>query len=378
MYVGFLPALLPVIVDRLGLSYQGAGLVVSVVILTSQLSQPAFGIAGDRLGRRWLAVGGPLLTTVSMSWLGVVNSYELLLVVLILGSLGTAAHHPAGAALVSAVAERRDSVAMAVFTAGGSVGFGLGAYVVAALAVRLGTEGTLLTMPIGLAAVTFLAIAVPRSVERTGRSGEGGAGRPNRRWWARLTTLYLVVMLRAAAATMFTTFVPILLRRRGESLVLGGSMVLWFTLAGAVGGVLGSRAAERIGRRAVTVAGLAISAPALYLFLHTDGLLRVALLLVCGACIFSALPLNIVMAQRLAPRHASTVSGLVMGFAWGIGGLSTTGLGALADHWAASMGAVAGLARAMDLMPLVPLAAAAVACALPRASARASEQRGPG
>jgi FSR family fosmidomycin resistance protein-like MFS transporter len=87
--------------------------------------------------------------------------------------------------------------------------------------------------------------------------------------------------------------------------------------------------------------------------------------LVAGACLLSALPVNIVMAQELVPRHASTVSGFVMGFAWGMGGLAAPGLGALADHWGLVLGELAGLTRAMDLIPLLPLAGALLAIALP-------------
>ncbi len=177
--------------------------------------------------------------------------------------------------------------------------------------------------------------------------------------------LFLVVMLRAASATMFMTFVPILVERRGETLILGGWALFGFSLAGALGGFLGGRLSEILGRRAITVTGLALTAPALYLFLHTGGILCGALLFLTGACLFSALPVNIVMGQELLPRHASTVSGLVMGFAWGIGGLGATGLGAVADYWAASMGELAGLAQALDLVPLLPLAAAALAMGLP-------------
>jgi hypothetical protein len=54
-----------------------------------------------------------------------------------------------------------------------------------------------------------------------------------------------------------------------------------------------------------------------------------------------------------------------MGVAWGVGGLGAIALGALADHWSASMGELAGLSRAMDLVPLVPLAACLLSAALP-------------
>jgi FSR family fosmidomycin resistance protein-like MFS transporter len=367
MYMGFLPALLPLIIARLGLSYREAGLVVSVVTLISQLSQPIFGYLGDVAGRRRIAIIAPAVTALCMSWMGLVGSYRALLVVLILGCIGTAAFHPQGAALVGRVVARGRGTAMALFTAGGSFGFGVGSVLIATLVAHLGLARTWLAMPVGLAAVVYVAAAVPRSVEspeqRTVERAQASV--PN--WIAPLVLLWFVVMLRASTATMFTTFVPVLIERRGESLVLGGWALFGFSIAGALGGFLGSHLSVRFGRRAVTAAGLAVAGPALYLFLHTGGIAAAALLLVTGACVFLALPLNIVMAQELVPRHASTVSGLVMGFAWGIGGLGATGLGALADHWAGSMGEVAGLARAMDLMALAPLLGAVLAAALPTA-----------
>jgi FSR family fosmidomycin resistance protein-like MFS transporter len=147
--------------------------------------------------------------------------------------------------------------------------------------------------------------------------------------------------------------------------MLGGWALLGFASAGAVGGLVGGAISDRMGRRRTTVAGLALAAPALYFFLHAEGLAAAGLLLVAGACLFSALPVNIVMGQELAPRHASTISGVVMGFAWGVGGLGTTALGALVDHLAPGMGEAAALARAMELIALLPLAAAVLACALP-------------
>lgn len=151
--------------------------------------------------------------------------------------------------------------------------------------------------------------------------------------------------------------------------------MLGFSLAGAIGGLLGGPLSDRLGRRAVTVGGLALTAPAIFLFLRADGLAAAALLVLSGACLFSALPVNIVMAQELRPNQASTVSGLVMGFAWGIGGLATTVLGALADRWSVTLGDLAGLARAMDLIAVLPIAAALLALALPETRVASSGER---
>jgi FSR family fosmidomycin resistance protein-like MFS transporter len=377
MYMAFLPALLPLIAARLDLSYSSAGLLVSIVTLTSQLSQPLFGFLGDRVGRRTLAIAAPVATALSMSWLGLLNSYELLLVVLILGGVGTAAFHPQGAALTSAVARRNTGVAMAVFTAGGNLGYGAGSVLITVLVSQLGLGRTWIMLPIGLAAAAVLIAAVPRSVESRREASSHPAGPTPNHWLVPLIILYLVVMLRGATVTTFTTFVPILIERRGLTLVLGGWALFGFSLAGAVGGVVGGRLSERIGRKAVTVVGLGLAAPLLYLFLRTDGFAAAALLLLTGICVFSALPTNILMAQELLPRHASMVSGVVMGFAWGVGGLATTGLGALADISARSLGGLGGLERAMDLIALMPLAAAFLALALPETRHAGSQRLSP-
>ncbi len=366
LYMGYLPAILPALIETLHLSYKGAGALVSTVTLVSQLSQPAFGFLGDKMSRRVLAVTAPALTAVAMSGLGSAHSYRALVVLLIVGSAASCLFHPHGAALVNLLARARGSVAMAVFTSGGSLGYGLGSVMAAAIVSGLGLGWIWLGLPVGFAAAAFLTISIPRSLERRelARQATMGGTRPAH-WRLGLVALFGVVMLRAAAAIAFTTFVPVLMERRGGSLILGGFALFGLSLAGAVGGILGGHWSEKVGRRRIVVGGFVLTAPAFYLFLHTSGPVSAALLLVTGACLYSALPVNIVMGQEFVPRHASTVSGLIMGVAWGVGGLGATALGALADHWAVSMGPHAGLSRAMDLAPLLPLASAAIAMALP-------------
>jgi len=377
LYMGFLPALLPAIIISLGLDYKAAGALVSTVTLTSQLSQPALGFLGDRLSRRSLAIVAPALTAAAMSCLGWVHSYRSLVVLLIIGSMASSLFHPHGAALVNMVARARGSVAMSFFTAGGNVGFGLGSLLAAAVVSHLGFGSIWVTLPVGFAAAAFLMTAIPRSAERHDRARRAEIGDQPARWRLWLGVLFFVVMLRAATAIAFTTFVPVLMARRGEALLLGGWAIFGFSIAGALGGFVAGRWSEKVGRRTITVAGFLLTAPSFYFFLHTGGALSGALLLLTGACLFSALPINIVTGQELVPRHASTVSGIIMGAAWGIGGLGATALGAIADHWALSFGALAGLSRAMDLAPLVPILAGALSLALPDRPSIATESPEP-
>jgi FSR family fosmidomycin resistance protein-like MFS transporter len=77
-----------------------------------------------------------------------------------------------------------------------------------------------------------------------------------------------------------------------------------------------------------------------------------------GVCLQSTLPVNITYAHSIAPVSAATVSSLMMGFAWGTGGLAAPAVGMLADH--------VGVARALTIMALLPLVAAACSIPLPR------------
>jgi FSR family fosmidomycin resistance protein-like MFS transporter len=81
----------------------------------------------------------------------------------------------------------------------------------------------------------------------------------------------------------------------------------------------------------------------------------VLLVAIGGFFLQSTLPVNVTFGQSIAPVSAATVSSLMMGFAWGTGGLSVPIVGLIADR--------IGIEPTLQGLALVPLAAAA--CALP-------------
>jgi len=364
LYMGFLPGLLPLLVDQLHLSYGAAGLLVTVVTTTSHVAQPLLGYGADRAGRRLLVVVGPVITALAMSALGLANSYETLLVVLLVGSFGNAIFHPVGAALTGSVS-RRSGTAMAIFSAGGNIGYGLGPVLAVAVATYFGLPRVLMTAVIGVAVAFVMLSALPRAVDHREPPPALPTGTARLHWLGPLAILFIVVTLRSAEATAFTTFAPLLVVRRGAAVMLGSYIVLGFSLAGAAGGVVAGPLSERIGKKRVTILSLALAAITFYLFLHTGGVLAGLLLLLLGAGLFAALPINIVMAQELLPRHASTASGLVMGLAWGLGSFVTTGIGELADRLTPALGPAVSLERALDVSAILLVAAAVAALFLP-------------
>jgi len=54
--------------------------------------------------------------------------------------------------------------------------------------------------------------------------------------------------------------------------------------------------------------------------------------------LYMVVPIQIAVAQRLAPETGSAASGLVMGFAYGNAGLMMLPLGRLGDYWKSATG----------------------------------------
>jgi FSR family fosmidomycin resistance protein-like MFS transporter len=153
----------------------------------------------------------------------------------------------------------------------------------------------------------------------------------------------------------FATFIPVMLTRRGYSLAQAGTAVAVYLFASGLGGFLGGPAADRFGARRVIALSLLLSTPFMFAAPLVSGWAFLLLLAAGGFFLQSTLPVNVTFGQSLAPVSAATVSSLMMGFAWGTGGLSVPLVGLVADR--------VGIEATLAGLALVPIAAAV--CALP-------------
>jgi FSR family fosmidomycin resistance protein-like MFS transporter len=278
----------------------------------------------------------------------------MLAIILFVGGLGGAAFHPPAAALAHRLGGDRPGTAMSVHITGGTLGFSMGPLVFAPFAEHFGLGWTpLLAIP-GLLVIALFIRRVPPFPHVHGQRGSIAALRP----YARpLTLLYLIVVLRTLTSLSFATFVPVMMSRRGFSLAEAGGTVALYLFASGVGGFFGGPAADRFGPRRVIAWSLVLSTPFLVAAPLVSGWLFVLLLAIGGLFLQSTLPVNVVFGQSLAPVSAATVSSLMMGFAWGTGGLSVPLVGMVADR--------IGIAPTLAGLALVPLLAAAFTLPLP-------------
>jgi FSR family fosmidomycin resistance protein-like MFS transporter len=352
----YLGPLLPLIVVKFSLSLTLAGLLGSVFSISSALAQPLFGVASDHLARPVFTVLGPLLTTLMMGLLGVAPSYGTMVALLVLAGIGTASFHPQSFGLAGAVSEDRRGAGLSVFVAGGEFGFALGPVFIAVLVATLGLPGTLVGMLPGLAACVLIWWTV-REWHVVRQPSAGGLRREVRQHGKTFALIWFIVVARSVIVLAHITFIPLLLREQGQSLILGGTAVFMFGGIGTLGGLIGGGLSDRVGRRAVLAISLAFSGPLLWLFGRLAGPLALLPLALGGFAMYLGAPVAIVMAQELMPHRASLASSVVTGLAWGTAGLSLTFVGAVADR--------VGLPSTLALTLLLAFPALAAVWALP-------------
>jgi FSR family fosmidomycin resistance protein-like MFS transporter len=351
-YGAFLSALLPLLISRFGISLAAAGVLSSFRSSVSAFGQLPLGALADRGWGRWLVLLGPALTCTAMGLLGILPTYWAVAAALVAAGIGTAAFHPAGASLVSGTDGRR-GISMALFSAGGTLGSAFGPLLIAWVVGNLGLAFTPLLLLPAAGVVALLVRALPREA-RPARERQSRLR--DHRATGQLARLWGIAALRELVSASYLTFLAVLWTERGASLTMASLSLTVYSLAGAVGDLVGGRLSDRFGRKRVIVGSVGGAIPLLYLFLLTDGGLSFAFLALAGAVLVGSIPVSVVLGQELVPEQKGLVSGVLMGLAWGVGALLIGGVGYFGD--------LLGLEVALGLLTLCLVPATLLAVGL--------------
>ena len=333
-YASFLHPLLPRMMENLSLSIAKAASLVMTLSLAAALLQPVVGYLADRYGRKRLVIAGPLMSGVFLSLMGFAPTFGTLMLMLVLGGMGSAAFHPPAAAMSARISEGQGSgVRLSLFSFGGTMGFAFGPMIAVGLVAFGGMRGLWVAMVPALLVAAVLFHVLPPDRRRSDSTSPPSLRGLVRSLRGPLGALFLISALAAFVQRVFTTMAPIVAAHAGVSEAMGAlTLSVYFGAQGAgtlVGGVLTDRVDRvrllaGITAAAVPVHMLAFWVPAgspwALLFAAGSGFLYMALL-----------PPVVVMAQEVVPESAAVGSGIVMGLAWAAGAVGVLGTGVLGD-----------------------------------------------
>ena len=358
---GALPALLPFLRDRFSLSYTAVGAVVLASQASSSLIQPLFGMWSDRRGAMWLLPAGVALGGVGIALASDAPSYWLVLVLVLVSGVGSAAFHPEGSKFAGFVSGRKRASGMAWFSIGGNLGYALGPIATTALIAAFDLRGGLILAGPSLLVAAALLVRAPYLRGFAPRPGAPPARAGQDDPFA-MKLLLGVIALRSVAWFGLITFVPLWEVSLGHSKSHGNHLLALMLFAGGTGTLLLGPLADRFGRRPVLLASVAATGPLLLVFVLVGGLPGAIALALIGACVVGTFGVTMVMGQEYMPRHVGTASGLVIGLSVGLGGVAAVALGRLAD--------ATSLRTALFVAAAAPILAIAFAILLPSQKAR--------
>lgn len=331
LFTGMVPAMLPIFQSRFSLEESSLALLIGTFAFSSSFLGPFFGGLADRYGARLVAALAIAFTSAVLSLPGLMSDATLLLGLLALAGLGSAALHPAGGAIVRESAGNRTALALGLFSAGGMLGYAVGPIAVLWLVGGPGLEaGVWLVLPGLLAAFLVYRFAPAPPPAKAARPLTKGLSLGLLR--GPVGVLTAVATLNGLVTLTFTSAFPLwLVDQYGlapDDMTLGLALTV-FALASAVGGIGGGVLSLRIRRErliALTMTGAVV--PLLLLFaLHPGTLEFYAAVAAAGLLTYAGVPLLVHGAQDLAVGRTGAASGMLFGLASAVAAVIYVGMG---------------------------------------------------
>lgn len=349
-----IPAVLPILETNLTLTYTQVGMILLVMNLTASVLQPVVGYFTDRKSHPLLPPLALLVSGAGMLGLALAGNYYLVLLAVACVGIGSAVFHPEASRFAYAASGPRRGLGQSIFQVGGNAGQALAPLMTIVIFANLGQAGAMWFLLPAAAASTVLFF-VARWYLRQERKKKASASKVTythgRQRKLALILLVLLVSVRSWMHTGFQSFYQFyLMDAKNMGYSQAQIVIFGFLLAGAIGTLAGGPLSDRFGKRNVLIFSLLASLPLTLLTPYVSGYWTYPLLFLSGLIMLSSFSVTVVYAQELLPDRVGMVSGLIIGLAFGMGGMGAVVLGKLADVY--SLYAVISLC---SLLPLVGL-----------------------
>jgi FSR family fosmidomycin resistance protein-like MFS transporter len=334
-----IPSVYPILKDNYALTFAQIGMITLAFQVTASLLQPLIGHYTDKKAQPFSLAIGMGSTFVGLLMLSIAHDYTMILIAAALVGLGSAVFHPESARIARLASGGRYGFAQSVFQVGGNLGSAMGPVLAALIVVPFGQPSISWFSSIALLAVVILwqigrwyqprIVVRDKKVPITRPAGLPSTGRTA----VAIGILIMLVFSKYVYLSSLGSYYTFYLMQKFAVTTQNAQLLLFVFLGAVASGVyFGGPLGDRFGRRYVIWFSILGTLPFTLVLPHVGLGWTVALSVVIGFILASAMPAIIVYAQELMPHRFGMISGLFFGFAFGAGGLGAALLGIVADH----------------------------------------------
>lgn len=336
-----IPSIYPLVKNSYHLNFSQVGLITLTFQLAASLLQPFVGFYTDKKPQPFSLALGMGLTLIGLLILSYATGFEVLLLSVAFIGLGSSVFHPEASKVAFMASGGRRGLAQSIFQVGGNAGSALGPLLAALIIVPYGQANVVWFSLVALLAIIILVTVGKWYKQNThlikGKAGGKGALAPLSLTKTRITVSIIILLVLIFSkffylACMSSYYTFFLIDKFHISVQSSQVYLFVFLAAVAAGTLLGGPLGDKFGRKYIIWFSILGAAPFTLALPHASLFWTSVLTVFIGFILASAFSAILVYAQELIPGKVGTIAGLFFGFAFGMGGIGSALLGALADH----------------------------------------------
>ena len=315
IYSSFLAPILPLLIEKLGISYSLVSL-LSFIQKTPNIINPFIGLLADKIQMRYMVVITPVITSISMSLLGVASSYIILAILLFVMGISSAFFHVPAPVMVKKSSGNQLGKGMSFYMIGGETARTLGPLIIVGAVSLWGLEGTWRLIPFSVLASGILffklrKIKVSDDIRKAER--QTGIKETVKKYLSLFIVLSAFIFFRAFMRQGLSLFLPTYFTQiKGESFEFSGIIFAVFQFSGVFGVYFAGKFSDKLGRKTILLILSILSPVMMWFFLYSNGYFVIPFLILLGFFLIAQGPVLLAIINDINSDRPAFINSIYM------------------------------------------------------------------
>ncbi len=335
IFSSFLAPILPLLIERLGISLSMASF-LDIARKIPSLFNPLLGLMAERRDVKYFVIITPAITAISMCLLGVTSSYFVAIFLLFIAGISATLFHIPSPTMIKIASGEQTGKGMSYFMVGGESARTIGPLIVTGAISLWGFEGIYKLLPIGIFSSLFLYYKLKNfQVKEFSAKKVEIKNISTKEILKELSSFFIILggylLLNAGTKSAITLYLPVYLTKHNFSIYEAGISLSVLQFFGIIGTFFSGRFSDKIGRKNMLFISALGTTLGVLLFIYFNKIALFPILAFLGFFLFAPGPVMLATVQDTNSSKPTFVNSLYMGINFGISSVVVFLVGYLSD-----------------------------------------------